>query len=83
MSYLSIRGAYAIVTTTDLTENMLNMSREHFNVTGDISSNSLRKTSDGTKTLVRFKDLNTTVLISYRWYSYEEILIEMEKAAWQ
>ena len=30
MSYLSIRGAYAIVTTTDLTENMLSMSREDF-----------------------------------------------------
>jgi len=82
MGIIDEKGAYVIVPTADLTEEMMNEMRKDFNVIGDKITNSLRKNADKTKSILIFKTLSSTVFSSYRWYSYSEISEVILEAEW-
>lgn len=79
----SEHGVFVIVPTISVTEEMINVCKKHFNVIGNASSNSLRKSALDDKTLLRFKDLESGVFDSYQWYTHDEIIIELEEEEWQ
>ena len=82
MGIIDEKGAYVIVPTADLTEEMMNEMRKEFNVIGDKTTNSLRKNADKTKSILIFKTLSSKVFGSYRWYSYSEISEVILEAEW-
>lgn len=82
MSYIGDKVVYVIINEVDLTEEMLNIMKKDFNVTGGVSTHSLRKSKDGTQVVLKVKDLLSTVFNNYRWYSQDEILDKMSEPEW-
>lgn len=60
---------YLIIPTADLTTEMINISKKHFNVT----SGTLRKSSDTTQTILKVKEPVDPLFNGYTWYTHKEI----------
>lgn len=82
MGYICDEGIYVIIPVVSLTEEMLNIMRQDFNVIGDVFNNSLRKNNTGTKVILKFKNTNVNTFNAYRWYSYSEILNIIQESEW-
>lgn len=87
MSRFDNKDIYVIIPAVDLTEEMMNLMRAYYNVSGDVSSNSLRKSTDESEVLLKIKKNNAhaheyAALKAYRWYNQEDMLTVIEGGDW-
>lgn len=79
MSYFTNCKAYAIVQTSLVSERLLNDMKSQYNV----SSSDLRKSIDGTKTLLKFCVPIPESAIDLKLYNQDEILSILDSDEWQ
>lgn len=78
MSFLTKGKAYIIVTTADITEEMVNNTKMNFYSEED----TLRTSNDTLKTLFKVKTPISAVFNGYKWYNLKKITPILDGVDW-
>ncbi len=78
MSYFDCDVIWIIVPTADITNEMVNNMKLGFSTTDD----TMRKSNDGTLTLMKVKSPVSPVFNGYKWYNEKDIRAELAKPEW-
>ncbi len=66
---------YIIITTTDITQPMLDVCMQN-------STDALRNSSDG-RSVLKWEGSDPAIFDAYTKYNHDEILVELEDSEWQ